>query len=288
MPIDVLHRGIVFAMKQNLNIQFVYPVDDLPSVYQEEINSIDHTKIAPFWEDGHDEAVFVVEDLNGKSLENFPRGQCVVLKATLEQLCTNLEFIGDILAQVSRLNIVMANIETFTEREFTQYKDFLVKMADIIFRLYKEGTIPQLNLLTDRLFLEEMNNCGAGDTTLTLAPNGKFYICPAFYFADENHCVGNLDDGVDIKNQQLYALSHAPICRICDAYQCKRCIWQNVNITSDCNTPSHEQCVVAHLERNVSCDLQNMLINAGIMPTQCKTIPQIDYLDPFNIYNKWK
>ena len=79
-----------------------------------------------------------------------------------------------------------------------------------------------------------MNNCGAGDTTITLAPDGKFYIRPAFYLTDEvdalgrlNYSIGDLQNGMNIKNSQLYKLDYAPLCRQCDAYQCKRCIWLN-------------------------------------------------------------
>ena len=74
-------------------------------------------------------------------------------------------------------------------------------------RLYACGSFPQFNLLTDRMMLDKMNNCGAGVTNITLAPNGKFYICPAFYYSDEDReifNVGNLRDGLSIKAAHLY------------------------------------------------------------------------------------
>ena len=45
IPLQTLKDGIRFAMKENLNIQFVYPDYELPTEYQEEIDSIDHTDI---------------------------------------------------------------------------------------------------------------------------------------------------------------------------------------------------------------------------------------------------
>ncbi|GHS94395.1 hypothetical protein AGMMS50239_18130 [Bacteroidia bacterium] len=84
---------------------------------------------------------------------------------------------------------------------------------------------------------------------------GKFYICPAFYLADENNFVGDLTQGLIIKNKQLYQITYAPICSNCDTYQCKRCVWLNKKTTLEINTPSHEQCVTAHLERNASREL---------------------------------
>ncbi len=45
MPLGILKRGIAWAMKENLNIQFVYPDYQLPDKYRETIETIDHTKI---------------------------------------------------------------------------------------------------------------------------------------------------------------------------------------------------------------------------------------------------
>jgi CXXX repeat peptide maturase len=138
------------------------------------------------------------------------------------------------------------------------------------------------------MMLTEMNNCNAGDTTITLAPNGKFYICPAFYYNDENDNVGNIENGLDIKNKQLYKLDHAPICRKCDAWQCRRCTWLNRKTTLEVNTPSHEQCVAAHLERNASRNLMLSLRSKGTFLPDKEEIKELTYLDPFEIATQWK
>jgi CXXX repeat peptide maturase len=137
------------------------------------------------------------------------------------------------------------------------------------------------------MMLDRMNNCGAGDTTITLAPNGNFFICPAFYYEDEADSIGDLGHGLGIKNKQLYKLGYAPICRHCDAWQCKRCIWLNRKTTLEVNTPSHEQCVVAHLERNASRELLNNIRKHGTFLPEQEDIKVIDYLDPFDIVNTW-
>jgi CXXX repeat peptide maturase len=138
------------------------------------------------------------------------------------------------------------------------------------------------------MMLKEMNNCGAGDTNITLAPNGKFYVCPAFYYEDEADSIGDLEHRLDIKNKQLYRLDHAPICRHCDAWQCKRCIWLNRKTTLEVNTPSHEQCVLAHLERNASRDLLNNIRKYGTFLPEQEEIKEIDYLDPFDKRDEWQ
>ena len=190
-----------------------------------------------------------------------------------------------ILEKVVRLNIIITDIETFDKEDFEDYQRVLNTLSDGVEKLYAEGKEGQLNLLTDRMMLEKMNNCNAGWESITLAPDGKSYICPAFY--QEGSCsVGDLKCGLDIKNPQLYRLDHAPLCRNCDSYQCQRCIWLNNKTTMEVNTPSHEQCVVAHLERNASrMLLENIRRHQSFLPG--RKIKMIDYLDPFDIRKEW-
>lgn len=86
-------------------------------------------------------------------------------------------------------------------------------------------------------------------------------------------------------NPQLYKLSYAPLCRQCDAYQCRRCIWLNRKMTFEVNTPSHEQCVVAHLERNTSRELLYSVRKYGDFLSGID-IDEISYTDPIeNVIN---
>ena len=49
------------------------------------------------------------------------------------------------------------------------------------------------------------------------------------------------------------------------------------------NTPSHEQCVVAHLERNASCIILKQLRKGAPSFMEGIIINDIDYLDPFEV-----
>ena len=280
IPIETLRQGIRFGMMENLMIQFVYPDYELPQEYQETVESIDHSKIKPQRE-GAD--VWVTD--NAESVDSdIP----VVLRMDKKSLFAQEQEIAEALGKTTRLNIVITDVETFTDDDFARYKSLLEKLTATLERLYVEGKSPQMNLLTDRMMLSQMNNCGAGETNITLAPNGKFYVCPAFYYENEADSIGDLEHGLDIKNKQLYRLDHAPICRHCDAWQCKRCIWLNRKTTLEVNTPSHEQCVVAHLERNASRELlQNIRKHGTFLPEQ-EDIKEIDYLDPFDKRDTWQ
>ena len=280
MPLETLKHGIRFGMMENLMIQYVYPDCELPAEYAAVIESIDHSKIKPA-NNGAD--VWVTE-----SIKDIKAEVPVVWRTDKQSLFNNEVNITKALENVPRLNIMLTDIETFTDDDFTAYKSLLEKLSKAIEQMYIEGKVPQLNLLTDRMMLQKMNNCGAGDTTITLAPNGKFYVCPAFYYEDEKNSVGDLEHGVDIKNKQLYKLEYATICRHCDAYQCKRCVWLNRKMTLEVNTPSREQCILAHLERNASRELLLNIRKHGTFLPEQEVIKEIDYLDPFDKRDEWQ
>lgn len=295
MPLDVLHEAIVFGMKENLMIQFVYPDYELPQEYKDEIESIDNSKIVPYTlvEKGADVVVF--NDISSLKSQDEIHSQSVVLRVPKNQLFEHTNDIDTIMGKVLRLNLVITDIESFNDDDLSNYKNILADWSKTLFALYAKGKQPQFNLLTDRMMLESMNDCRAGDNSLTLAPDGNFYVCPAFYHVDENENyglgkskfnVGSIKDGLNIKNPQLYKLEFAPICRECDAFHCKRCVWLNRKLTCEVNTPGKQQCIIAHIERNASRNLLARL-QTEINLMSSKSIKEIDYLDPFEkIINK--
>lgn len=305
IPIDVLKDGVKYAMLENLTIQFVYPEYSLPEEYNDIIDTIDHCKIVPSTSIDsklrNEADVVVFSDWTGMQFYPFIQGQSYILRTSKLDFFDRFLFLKDVLSKVSRLNVVLTDIETFGEQDFKKYEEILTSLSSIVEQMFVDGKSPQLNLLTDRMVLAEMNNCNAGENNITLAPDGKFYVCPAFYnlptidgyertmgdICNKGYNIGNIYDGLDIKNPQLYKLAYAPICRNCDAYQCKRCIWLNRKTTCEVNTPSHEQCVVAHLERNASRMLLNNIRKHGSFLPEREEIKVIDYLDPFDKGYEW-
>lgn len=285
ITLDDLKAGILFAMKENLSIQFVYPDYELPDEYKKTIETIDHTKIVPVGYPDEAEA-FVFNDWLAFLNYQFVSNQTYVLRTSKGDFFDNYSSLEKVLPEIYRLNVVFTDIASFTDADFANYQQALQVIAKIVRECYVRGENPQLNLLTDRIMLDRMNNCNAGWENITLAPNGKFYVCPAFYLEDEATAIGDLHTGLDIKNPQLYHLDHAPLCRNCDAYQCRRCIYLNSKTTLEVNTPSHEQCVVSHLERNAARSLLNLIRRTKADFMDNVVIKEITYLDPFDIIRR--
>ena len=314
IPLETLKKGILFGMKQNLMIQYVFPEYALPEEYVSVIESIDNVKIYPVSckpvtgiDAGNEADVTVANSVSelGKYIDTIFETKMATMKATVKNLVLRLTFsemlkqkdeIAKLFASGVRINLCITNVEQFTDGQIETYKQVLNEWNAVLLDLYKQGQSPQFNLLTDRMMLEKMHNCEAGMSNITLAPNGKFYLCPAFYYDERmqvfnqlNHhnpssdkSVGDLENGLVIPNSQLLKLDYAPLCRNCDAFQCRRCLWLNRKLTWDLNTPSHQQCVMAHLERNASRDLLNDIRKIGeFMPNI--DIKGINYLDPFEV-----
>ena len=276
-----LKAGITFALKENLRVQFVCPDYALPPEYRALMETVEHSRIqtADCAERGTEVAVFNRWD----SLEGYPYAPetAYILRTGKEEFFRQYPQIAGILGRVARLNVIITDIETFGEEDFSRYAAALRILSGSVLTLFLQGKRPQLNLLTDRLMLEEMNNCNAGWKNITLAPDGRFYICPAFYYENEPKCVGSLKTGLHIGDACLYRPDYAPICRRCDAYHCRRCIWQNKKTTLEVNIPSREQCITAHIEREAARCLLDELHKHGLFANR-EEIKELSYLDPLD------
>lgn len=273
---DDLKAAILFGMKENLMIQFVYPEYELSTEHIQLIESIDHINIKPL-------ALAKMDDIgivnSWSELSEQIYSDTIVIRTSLPELISHSSQLCDIMKLQSRINIVLIDIPSIGNEQVSIYRTWLINFAKNDFKklTLEIGRIPQLNLLTDRLYLNGMNNCNSGVDSITIGPDGRFYICPAFY--NNSDFIGNPDKGFIFDNE-LLKIERAPICRICDAWQCKRCIWLNQKKTHELNTPSKSQCLISHAEREASRLFLEALREKGPYMPDIE-ITELDYQDPF-------
>lgn len=284
IPLDVLEKGILFAMKNDLKIQYVLPQYELPQSYTNAINSMFHDNIGSLGQEMVAD-VIVVNEINELALnvKNLNANRRYVVRTTVSDFFESYKVLKEVFAHNISVNILFKDVDSFTDDKIAQYQAVLNDLGFCLNDLILKGGNVNTNVLTDRIALDEMNNCGAGDTSITLAPNGKFYPCPAFYYDKDHYCeCGNVDAGLMIPNKRLFTLEGSPLCKRCDAFHCKRCVWLNKKLTYELNTPSRQQCVVAHIERNASKELLDLFHQSELLKE--KQISTIDYIDPFDTY----
>ena len=283
MPLETLQKGILWGLKENVIFQFLFPEFELPKEYLELIDSVYHSSIIPYgnnfeWLNAKSDVV-VLSNLKEWNRETSIKNSTIVVRESFASLIDNVKLVKDLLAAYGKVTIIPTNIEGYSDHLNEKYNDFLNTLSEYIKEEYRKSHIVQCNLITDRIYLDKMNNCNAGVDSITLCPDGKFYVCPAFYLDSDGYSIGDPDSGLKINNSQLYKLEFAPICSSCDCWQCKRCVWLNRKLTLEVNTPSHQQCVISHLERNASRKfLSSVRLIGRFMPET--EIREINYLDP--------
>jgi CXXX repeat peptide maturase len=290
LPLEKLEEAVNFAIKNDISINFIYGNHTLPAGYDNLIETVKHIKIIPLDRQKQEENAILV--INPDHQQLIPQLETeadsqrnIILRLEKDQLDGLGEIIQSLWGKFRRLNLFLLDIENYTESDFNRYEEQLKIVENFAVREYKAGSQAEINFLTDRLLLVNMNNCEAGNNHLTVGPNGKLYLCPGFYYDNPGNSIGNLENGYEIKNSQLLKLNNAPICKNCDAYHCKRCVYLNKKTTGELNTPSHQQCVLSHLERNTSGRLLEAVKPDNEMFREFTPIPAIPYLDPIDLVN---
>lgn len=220
--------------------------------------------------------------IDPEEIAEFEGNEIVILNIYENSLPNLYEIVSDLLPLCRRINIIFKF--DFQEAFFDNYKKQLELIAKEVVSYLKQKEFREINILTDRLFLNEMNNCNCGVDNYALAPNGKVYICPAFYFNNPEDYIGDIENGiVNYKLHNILDLSNAPLCKRCDAYQCNRCVLENKKKTREYNIPGAMQCIKSHIERNVSMTLSQLLRKEGIEYGADIDIKAIDYIDPMEL-----
>ncbi len=268
MTAEILAKGIAFCEANGYTPIFLGTIRGVNEVKYQEYLTIDKA--------GQASNVISVYDNCADKLDGEVPGILILNRHNIHNL---YELIEKLFSALYRINIEIEDMNEWKDQDVQQYKIQLDEIVYFIAEKYKQGEEIELNILTDIWNLKSMNNCDAGTDSFALAPNGRIYMCPAFYFDDPDCHIGTLTDGISIKNSQLLHLDNAPICSACDVYNCNRCKYLNKKMTNEINIPSKMQCVISHIEREHSMKLQRLIKENSSYKYE-NTLREIDYNDP--------
>ena len=182
-----------------------------------------------------------------------------------------------------KISINVTNLDKYFDEN--EYRKQLTEIMNHLFKIneQKGGDYYKINLFDD--IINEVNNrypehrnCKAGDRSFAYAPNGKFYICPAYYSVQSDRDIGNIKKGIiKLKNQHLFKAEYQPICKKCDAFQCLNCVHLNENATMEVNVSPSYQCRKSHIEREI-------VVIYMAMQHKTLKISQVEYCDPMESF----
>lgn len=270
MSETTLEKGMKFAKENGYIPVFLGKSGQVPGEFIE----IDDSK-SPYVQEG----TIVVLD-NNAEISKASSGNFILL-VSRDNVGQISQFVKKLYPAGGRVNIILEEIEHWVQKDVEIYSQQLDSLCDFVFNTYEEENPLEINVLTDIFSLKSIAGCGSGVNNFALAPNGKLYLCPAFYFDDPESSIGDLDRGINIKSKRLFELKNAPLCSSCDANHCKRCLFINKKMTKEINTPPRIQCLISHVERNASRKLQKLLATANHI-TPYSVLSEIAYADPYD------
>ncbi len=224
--------------------------------------------------------VTVVEDIHqdiNSAVINY-----LIRKDDIPNLTNNIKIFFNRL--VKRVNIFIKDLENWNEIDLNKYENELEKLVEFYYKISKNGKLNfQINILSDRLLLkdDETRDCAAGINSISLAPNGKFYICPGFYFTNPEWAVGDIETGINEHERRYLFRESSPMCFSCKANACHRCLLDAKISTNEVNVPSSNQCIIGYMQANAQKKLADRL-NEELKENNIAltyNLPKLEYVD---------
>ncbi|MBQ0050900.1 MAG: CXXX repeat peptide maturase [Treponema sp.] len=280
LSIKDLKECFEYSKANKININVVFPESPIPQDIKSVLENEDYCSIQHYSEHNiADVNVLYANDIEHSTFNNSEEFVFIIL-IEKKDVAKYPVILKQMQKKFKKLSFIITDIEFWTEKDLINYENVLNTCFDLLVSIYKDTKekLPEINFVTDRWFLVQENSCNAGIRHYTLAPDGNIYLCPAFYFANKQD-IGNIGN-VKILNEHLLKYDYAPICKECDAYHCNRCVFQNKISTNELNIPSYQQCVISHLERELSRKLLCKLKLLNPLFNQIIDFKENNYTDP--------
>lgn len=282
MPLSLMQSIVEFSRTKALPINLICGRYRLPPAYENLLQTVNHVKmIPPSLSNVYPEGVVVLEADEIADFAQLPDSdqRNLILRLQRRQIRSLKTIVRSLFGKFGRLNIHL-NPWKMTPNDLEDYEIQLEAISRDLQAKFAQRENFEINVLTDRMVLSQMNNCDAGVRHLTVAPNGNCYLCPAFYHAAKDSAIESFSDSMGQRTIDLIGLHDSPLCSHCDAFHCKRCIYLNKKLTLELNVPSRVQCVLSHIERDISRRMLSALHGQKAF-FGLKPIADLDYRDPF-------
>lgn len=160
-----------------------------------------------------------------------------------------------------KINITLQEITEFEDKDLETYKKQLIQISELLLKCDKETDInvfDKIAAVTDKI-KTDIPSCEAGINSFVVMPNGKIYICPGFYYLEEDVSVGDLERGINFSYAAELMSNSSEECGHCKNYNCRRCVYANKINTNEYTIPPSIQCRISQVEQDLFADFTGKL-----------------------------
>lgn len=276
---STIRDGLIYARNNFFNPIFVHSKSEFSFKNVNDYNAfrIHHIVPAKFYKEAANLKdyilVFEKDDLN---LDVNELTECQ-LNVNSHDIANLFIYTKELLKKAKRVNINIINLDRHFENEYHNQLTAIVNHLAELNSL--KNNHYEINLLDDLITevqkkYPEHKNCKAGDRSFGLAPDGKFYVCSAYYSTKPDQDIGNIQEGfTKFKGQHLYKSEYQPICKTCDVYSCLNCVYLNESETREVNISPSYQCRKGLIEKEAGGVYMKLMYGTS------KILP-VEYHDP--------
>ncbi|GAE00762.1 radical SAM domain-containing protein [Clostridium botulinum B str. Osaka05] len=250
MPDEILKAGIEFCEKNIYKPVILHSKNSLNIKNINDISYIDRYEIYNNGLQLCDNNSTKIQVVTPQTIESTIKTDICILNLKENEIEDMYLCAKKIFKSCDRINL---NIQNYTYSfDLELYKEQLSKILELIKEYHLKEERKEFNKISDTAYLNKLDGCNSGYKSFALAPNGKIYICPKFYFNDETSYIGDIKNGIQLKGKELFKPINSPFCKECDVYHCDCCVYMNKKLTNEYNIPSALQCRISHVEREIA------------------------------------
>ncbi len=248
MSEETIEKALAFADSNMMTPVFVGAVPEKYSNYTKMIDALKATT-------GNN--VIAIFDNHCDSNQKFKICNLLVSSKSLSKMFDMVKKIFEN-NEPHRVNIILQDIWNIKDSDVQVYKMQLQKISDFILNSDRHIVVNLLNGFN--AFNDKPYGCECGTNTFTVAPNGKLYTCPAFYFEDKDYfCVGDLDNGFSFDDAREFKIESSKKCNACKNLSCNRCVYINKKMTNEFRVSPEIQCELSSITQKIADDLKEKL-----------------------------
>lgn len=214
MTEDLFNDSIIFAKENNF----------IPIIIGKE-NKDNYLRIDNTFNNISEEDILIHK--NSKEIKDIANNNILLIcKDDIDDLAKNFRKLTELKNNI-RINIFISDLEKWSDNEVKRYEEELKKLVKHINDYNLKDVTLNIFDNNDKNRIDELEDCGAGKDLFTIAPSGKIYMCPAFYFNYPEYYIGDIYKGIDYKKIKAFNRQKNIFINNDEFENCCKCIYLN-------------------------------------------------------------